>query len=370
MPAGKGYWFVTHNFDLIDIVEHESYLRDLSSAMWTNASSLGPREYAQAATLGMKEGRPWLESVPRETPAARRERWLKAAMKKGWVRVRQAPNRVMVFEAWKVNDDLLASLGVAVKQLELSPETPIEIHEVSSDRPRSMTAGDLRAYLAGEESPAEGEIGFSVYSNPGGQKLSHIRGREFGCGRSFPAGITHVAGRFRTTLHGNWNPLEEPRLIGRFMQMNPRQLRRYVDTERGEGETVARIFLGLKVGVGKHVTHIAPLSVYDWVQKFRRKQLGGEAPGGASFIAQKGYFTHWDNHPAGVVDEDSLQIIFYPDGRPGQSCSEFDSNNRVRGEVFAKHMHALAPALADAFNQKEVIIHLIVNGKLDTLGSY
>lgn len=354
MPLGKGYWFVTHNFDLIDIVEHEGYLRDLSNAMWTSPDTVGPREYAQATTLGMKPGEPWLESVPRETPSVRRARWLKEAMKRGWVRIRQAPNRMMVFEAWKVNDDLLASLGLAVKQMGLSPETPIEIHEVSSDRPRAMTAGALRAYLAGEESEATGEVGFSVYSNPPKGKARFHR---WGSKRDAPQAFPNPGGSFHTRQTGHFDATETARLYGGLQRfrLNPAALEAFVKPE--EGDTSAKMFLGLKRGLGEHSgKDIAVDDVVQFVKKMRRSQLAGDLPGGASFITQRGFFTNWKKkhlHP----DEDSLQILIYPEYDGGETKASFEVN-----------MGEIAKALSNHYEQESVILHLVVDDDTKFLG--
>jgi hypothetical protein len=365
----EGYWVDVRNLESIPIYDHALWLQELEAKV-RNDLDLTKNDRRHAASLGLAIGEGW-GNVPKESPADRKVRFMTNAFKAGWIRLRAHSDLPRVTaEMWRGTDDALVALALALKKIKTPPGNDIEIHELAVDSAFVVKAGDLYARMRGEGSPeAEAAIGFSVYSNPSGKKLAGVRGRDWGSRRNYPAGVPVAGGRFKYNPVGEWHPLENPQLVGKFIQMNPRTLQRYVEPEKGEGETVARMFIGLKVGVGKKVEEIPRESVYKWVRDFREAQLG-EAPGGASFIAQKGFFTHWEKHPAEVVDEDSLQIIFYPDGRAGSPGAELDGNYKVRGEVFAKHMHEIAPALADAFRQKEVIIHLVVNGKLDTLGSY
>lgn len=369
MARKEGYWLDAMRSEVIPIYDHYEYLQELEAKV-RGELEVSPEDGERAVSLGLHPGRGW-GNVARETPAARKVRFMTEAMKSGWVRIRAHSTLPRITaEFWRKTDQVLAELAFALKGLGVSPGTELELHEVMTDSPSVVKAGALYARLEGEASPEEeAAVGFSVYSNPG-RKRVRANGRERGSRRTFDANAPSAGGGFVTASTGRWNPLESPVIFGRFVRMNPYEQQKYVEPREGEGETVARLFLGLKVGKGEKARKIDPERVYKFIRDFRKGQLGGEAPGGASFIAQKGFFTHWEDHPASVVDEDSLQIIIYPDGRAGEDGAEFDGNYKVKARTFSNNMHALAPALAEEFSQKAVILSLIVNGKLDYLGDY
>lgn len=351
MPLTGGYWFSTKSFDLIEIYEHLQFLSGLEAKV-RNELPLTAKESAYAAELGMEPGAGW-GLVPREKPAERRERFLREAMRCGWVRIRASQSgSAWTFEASRLNEDTLSSLVLAVKKLDLWPGTPLELHGVEEDKAISLTAEDLLRYAEGEQPAA---IGFSVFANPIGNPGGRIRFRQRGCRREFVA-YDNPAGGFYTKHTGRFHATEGAKLYGK-LQANPAVLSEFIDVDKGEGRSVGRFFLGLTRGVGnQRGREIDPEHVVAFVSQTRRRQLPSGLRGGATFVSQRGFFTNWKAHHE-YPEEDSLQVLIYPEFDGGEDLISFEHN-----------MKEMVQMLADRFDQRSVILDLEVDGEQRFLG--
>jgi len=130
---------------------------------------------------------------------------------------------------------------------------------------------------------------------------------------------------------------------------NPGAINQWADSR-----TLARIFLGLKRGAkpteyGEFGDLIDPEKVIEFVTMIRAHQLNMDGlPGGASFVAQEGFFTDAENKSF-HGQEHSLQIVVYPE----EGLPDFNFNMKV-----------LTAVLGQAFDQKQVILDLEVEGNL------
>lgn len=350
MPLREGYWFSTISFKLIEVYEHLSFLSELEAKVRTELG-LTKEEKVFAKELGMKPGEGW-GLIPREGKAENRERFLTTAMRRGWVRIRaHGGSGVYTFEADNLHSETLSSLHLAVKQLGLSPSTKLELHGITDNNAISLTVAELQEYAAGERPAA---VGFSVWENPIGNPKSKVKLRQRGSLRDFIP-YENPAGDFYTKYTGHFNATEGARLYG-ALHSNPAELSEYLDVEK-EGRSVGRFFVGLTRGLGKkRGSPISMEEVIQFVSKARRNQLPARLRGGATFITQRGFFTDWKSHVE-HPDEDSLQILLYP---------EFDGGEDL--PLFERNMKEMAKLLAERFDQRAVILDLEVNGKLKFLG--
>lgn len=354
MARREGFWLDSNALELVPIYDHIVFLSELEAKV-RNDLDLTRDEKRWAASLGMAPGKGW-GAVTREAPGARKLRFMTDAMKAGWVRIRAHSDLPRVTcEFWGMSDSLMAAIAFGLKKAGVSPKAEIELHNVEAERAWTVTAASLYARLSGEStSEQDVEVGFSVYSNPPKGKAYFHR---WGSKRDAPGVFDNPGGDFHTRQTGHFDAIEPARLYGglRRFHLNPAELDAFVSPE--EGQTVAKIFLGLKRGFGKRSGRdIKVDEVVQLVKKARRKQLEGDLPGGASFITQRGFFTDWKKkhlHP----DEDSLQILIYP---------EFDGGETK--ESFAKNAGALAKLLSDYFEQESVVLHVVVDDETSFLG--
>jgi hypothetical protein len=350
MPLREGYFYSTVSFKLIEVYEHLSFLSELEAKVRTELG-LTKEEKSFAKELGMKPGEGW-GLIPREGKAENRERFLTTAMRHGWVRIRaHGGSGVYTFEADNLHSETLATLVLAVKQIGLTPATKLELHGITDNNAISLTVAELMEYAAGERPAA---VGFSVWENPIGDPKSKVKLHQRGSLRDFIP-YENPAGDFYTKYTGHFNATEGARLYG-ALQHNPSEISEYIDVEK-EGRSVGRFFVGLTRGLGKKRGW--PVDVEDVVKLVsttRRKQLPKGLRGGATFITQRGFFTDWKAHVE-HPDEDSLQVLVYPEFDGGEDLKSFESN-----------MKDMARALADTFDQRSVVLDLEVNGKLKFLG--
>jgi len=351
MPLRNGFWYSTISFKLIEVYEHLSFLSELEAKVRTELG-LTKEEKSFAKELGMKPGEGW-GLISREGRAEHRERFLANAIRRGWIRIRShGGSGVYTFEADNLHSETLAVLHVAVKQLGLTPATKLELHGISDNNAINLTVAELQEYAAGEHPAA---VGFSVWENPIGNPKSKVKFHRRGCSREYVS-YENPAGDFHTKYTGHFEATEGAHLYGTLCE-NPSRLSKYVDPEQGEGRTVGRFFVGLTRGVGLRENEtIALQDVVDFVAGLRREQLPGKLRGGATFITQRGFFTNWKIHKE-HPDEDSVQILIFPEFDGGETLSKFEKN-----------MRKTAKALADTFDQRSVVLDLEVNGKLKFLG--
>jgi len=321
----------------------------------------------------------WKGLFPGERVHVRRS-YLLEAMKRGWVRIRGHSNMPrMTIEFWKKSDGLLAALGTAIREV-ASTGDALELHEVSTDTPWLTSVKELMLLARGEH--AEGGELLPLGGDPMRELWSRTveanRGRrgKMRIYANLVAEGMHVRGNPST--HDDYaNPLgpfsnpqcgaftaDSPALCfgRRFEKMapavsNPEEFDEYISPEKGEGPSVAQLFVGLTRGLGKHEGDaIDPAWVIEFVKARRKSQLPKKLPGGASFIMQRGFFTDWEKqhlHP----NEKSLQVLVYPEFGGGESLRTFDKN-----------MRELAMKIRREFDQKAVILNLVVNGRQSFLG--
>lgn len=375
MREKRGFWFDSGSLEVVPVHDHMDFLDGLESKFRFDFSRTADEERWGKA-LGMKPGSGW--NLP--SPLQRKHTFMLAALKRGWVRIRGHSDLPrMTIEFWKKSDGLLASLGVAIRQVAGTDET-LELHEVSTDTPWLTSVKELMLLARGERAEG-GELvakgsgllrelwARTVEGNPkkgGAMRIyanlvaggMHIRGN--------PA--THddydnPGGEFDASESGMFTA-DSPALCfgGRFVKMaptvsNPEEFGAYIQPKKGEGPSVGRFFVGLKRGLGKRRSStIKPTEVIEFVKAKRKAQLPKKLPGGASFIMQRGFFTDWSKqhlHP----NEKSLQVLVYPEFDGGESLRTFDRN-----------MRDLAMLLRRKFEQKAVILDLVVNGKQKFLG--
>lgn len=368
MREKRGYWFDSRALEAVPIHDHYDWLSDLEQK-FRFGFSRSEVEERWGASLGMREGDGW--GPPPKGAKAKREFMLRA-IKAGWVRIRGHSDMPrMTFEFWKKTPPMMAALAVAARKVAGTGET-LELHEVATDTPWLVAAKDLMA-LAGEG----GEVAPAAIS--GAQFLRELWGRAAENPRVYRRTVArglHVrgnpfdhteyenpAGEFSHGRCGTFTP-DKPAMCygGRFRKMprlvsNPETFERYIRPEKGEGATVARFFVGLKRGLGRlKGRNVGVDEVVQYVKLARAVQLKGHLPGGASFVLQRGFFTDWEKqhlHP----DEKSLQVLIYPEFGGGETLRSFSTN-----------MRRLAMGLRRRFEQKAVILDLVVNGKQRFLG--
>jgi len=351
MPLREGYWFSTISFKLIPVYEHLSFLSELEAKVRTELG-LTKEEKAFAKELGMKPGEGW-GLIPREGKAENRERFLRTAISRGWVRIRHHGGaEAYTFEADNLHSETLASLVLAVKQMGLTPPTKLELHGITDNNAISLTVAELMEYAAGEHPAA---VGFSVWENPLGKPKGKVKFHHRGCPRDFMP-YANPAGDFYSKNTGHFHATEGARLYG-ALHRNPAVLSEYVDTKKGEGRSVGRFFVGLTRGVGKKRGRPIDMEeVIQFVSMTRRDQLPAGLRGGATFITQRGFFTDWKSHNE-HPEEDSLQILIYPEFEGGEDLASFEDN-----------MKSMAALLTERFDQRAVVLDLEVDGKLKFLG--
>ena len=382
MREKRGFWFDSKSLEVIPVSDHLKFLEDLEGKFIFEFSKT-PDEERWGKALGMKPVVGWKGLFPGERVHVRRS-YLLEAMKRGWVRIRGHSDKPrMTIEFWKKSDGLMAALGWAVKQVAGSGET-LELHEVSTDTPWLVSAKELIAQASGKIAEG-GEL-----TAPGTDMMRELWSRtvEANKGRKGKGGGKmriyanlraegmHVRGNPAT--HDDYDnpagPFSNPRCGAftadspalcfgrRFGKMaprvsNPEEFDEYISPEKGEGPSVAQLFVGLTRGLGKHRGRaIDPSWVIEFVKARRKAQLPKKLPGGASFIMQRGFFTDWEAqhlHP----NEKSLQVLVYPEFGGGESLRTFDKN-----------MRELAMKIRREFDQKAVILNLVVNGRQSFLG--
>jgi len=352
--GSEGFWFDSNNFELIEIYDHESFLQELEKKNQFFSDTMTKAEKSEAKSLGMVRGKKWLP-VLREGPGQRRERYLTTAMQRGWVRIRRTPGRrYVVLEAWKLSEDAMASIALALRKMGIPDRESVEIHEVSTNTPTVALAGDLYARLRGEAAgEGEARLGWSFYANPLGRGGAKMRVR--GCKRDWVP-YPDIGGGFCSGQTGRFEANGPAKVYG-GLRRNPAVWSDFVDLRKGEKESEAKIFIGLTRGTGKRRgIPIDPDEIVQFVKRARASQIPERLPGGASFILQRGFFTDWKKkhvHP----DEDSLQVLVFPEFDGGETLTSFESN-----------MKELALNLANRFDQESVILNLVVNGELKALG--
>jgi len=384
MREKRGFWFDSKSLEVIPVADHFGFLEDLEGKFRFDFSRT-PDQERWGKALGMKPGFGW--NLPK--PLQRKHTFMLEALKKGWVRIRGHSDMPrMTIEFWKKTDDLMAALGVAAKEVARKGET-LELHEVSTNTPWLVPAAELMAGSRGGGELVEPGIdpmrelwAQAVQANPSAKKLrASGKPGKGGAMRIYSSLIgegMHIRGNpFDHSEYDNPGPdfeasevgfftADSPALCfgGRFGKMastvsNPEEIEKFIEPKKGEGPSVAQFFLGLTRGLGTRKNSIIkPSWIIEFVKARRKAQLPKKLPGGASFVMQRGFFTDWSKqhlHP----NEKSLQVLIYP---------EFDGGETLR--TFERNMGRLGMLLRREFDQRSVILNLVVNGRQKFLGAY
>jgi hypothetical protein len=355
VARGAGYWFDAKTFELIPITDHAVWLSDLEAKVRFGLGLAGG-EAKHAVSLGMSVSKGW-GVVPREQPGARRERLITEALKAGWVRIRRQ-ERVLVMEFWRRSEDMLVSLAIALKQMEIPASENVELHEVEKNSPSVVLAGDLYKLTAKEGEMTreeEGRVGWSIRDNPKGK-----------------AGMVRMKGGcycFRVT--GNPVHYQGGERVKKIAA-NP-----VVGQVFGTA-TYARLFVGLKTsrgfsrasGLKKHAT--ADLEKVSLLVEMANYNSRGDFVAGYSIIPQRGRYvpTHARKELKSPADmtpemiqkfrEDSVQVILFPEA--GEFGDDIDN--------YFRRINNVGLQLLLQLDQYEVYFELVVNGKFVATGRW
>lgn len=121
MPVGEGYWVSAISGEVLPVYEH-------AHEVATNPERFGLRK-ADVAGL--------LPASPKD-----RERLVRKAMRKGWIRVRADRARVVAEFDWSPLDDVLAYLIPWLSE-NFGPLTKVELHDMARRRHYEGTVEEL-----------------------------------------------------------------------------------------------------------------------------------------------------------------------------------------------------------------------------------
>ena len=195
MPIGEGYW-VSPDGRVIEIYEHLAYVKE------------HPDEFG----FTPEDLRPLTEEKKRREKTPGRERILKEAMRRGWIRVRRSPSMMPSFETWRVTDETLFRIAEAIRAASLvSAGESLRVTSVRDNFSEVMNAGDLMAGRVFRTNPR----GFVVATMTMKTLLNksdkeYLQGETEGWRRMGYLSYCRRKGRGPwTLLLGNWNWMEQ-----------------------------------------------------------------------------------------------------------------------------------------------------------------
>lgn len=343
-----GYW-LTKDGEVISIYDHYVFLTELEAKVRTELGA-NDDEARWASSLGIFPVDGW-GLVKREPPAARKLRFMHAAFKAGWVRIRRHSDLpYMVLEFWKATDDTMTNIAMGMKELGIKPTETVELHEVGSDIPSRKTAGEIYGRLTGETE----EEGFSVHDNPKGKTgVLRMKGGSY-CYR-VTGNPQHFHGGEQVTVKKN--PVEQT-VFG--------------------GTTYARLFVGLKTSrpfnrqTGLPKNYTAGIETVRQLVEIANYSARNDFKAGYSLVPQEGRYvpaaeakklkTKKDLTPKRVklFREKSVQVVLFPED--GEYGGDIDN--------YFKRINTVGLALLLQLDQYAVIFELVVNNKFVATGEW
>jgi len=300
----EGYW-ISPEGKIIEIREHFSYVRDHPKAFGFTAG----------------EAKTWTTDD--------RERVIRAAVQRGWIRVR-GHKRYMTFEPAELTQDAIFSITELLRKQRIHPDERVRVHELSRGRGFEQTADYFLT----------------------GQALAAARNRPRRRRAARP-NVAVLPNRGKLYRDGSrFIPTGKPTMVG--ARPNPTKWQSWGRT------TKASILVGLKAGRNargfRKGDAIPERLIYRMVFGIRTEQVGREY--GASFVRQRGHYIPEKARRIGAEPtrrEPSVQVIVFP-------------GEHEKWTAFRRHIRFLANEILDWLAQESVIIEYVRNGRIMEVG--
>lgn len=303
----EGFW-ITPDGKAIEVMEHFQYVQ------------AHPRPFGFTAA----QAKGWTRDD--------RERIVRAAITRGWIRMRAHRNYI-TFEVHELNQDALWSITEFLKKS--GAWQTVRVHELGRGRgsehdPEYFTSGE--ALAAARNRPRHRTVPRRRRVAAPNVGVLPNRGSMYPDGSRFiPVGRPTLAGARPNSAWESWGKT-----------------------------TKATILVGLKAGRAgggfKKGQKIEPRRIYRLVFGVRTDQVGREY--GASFVSQRGHYIPEKARKIGTETkrrEPSMQVIVFPG--QGESWGRFKRNIRE-----------LADEILNWLAQESVIIEYVRNGRIEEVG--